>query len=234
MRLDKLLAHMNYGSRKEVKSFIRKGYVLVNGEVVRNDDFKVDEELDEIVILEEEVTFKKTVYFIMHKPKGYVCANTDTRDPTIFELLDCAQRGLFTIGRLDKDTTGLLLITNDGTLAHELLSPKYHVNKTYEVTFQGIYKDAFQQKFKEGIVLEDGYVCKSATFELLDSQKGRITIHEGKFHQIKRMMSALGLKVVDLKRVAFGSLHLPLDLLEGSYRELTEDEIALLREKEKK
>lgn len=231
MRLDKLLAHMNYGSRKEVKNFIRKGYVFVNGEVIKDDDFKVDEAYDDITILNEEVKYKTSIYYMLHKPKGYVCANIDTKDPTVFDLVNCPQKGIFTVGRLDKDTTGLLLLTNDGELAHELLSPKYHVKKVYEVVFQGDFQDAFFKRFAEGIVLEDGYLCKPAQFELLEPQRGKISIFEGKYHQIKRMFQMLGLEVMELKRISFGTLYLPDTLSEGNFRELFPEEIESLKRK---
>ncbi|MDE6655504.1 MAG: rRNA pseudouridine synthase [Anaeroplasmataceae bacterium] len=229
MRLDKLLAHMGYGSRKEVKSFIRKGYVLLNGETVFDDDIKVDEENDEIVLLNETVEYQKKIYLLLNKPKGYVSATYDAFDPTVLDLIKETQKGLFPVGRLDKDTTGFLLITNDGKLAHELLSPKHHVAKTYELTFTGAFKNSFIEQFQKGVVLEDGYVCKPADFELLEPQKGRITIYEGKFHQIKRMMLVLGMEVTSLKRITFGGLSLPLDLEEGAYRFLTDEELNLLQ-----
>lgn len=229
MRLDKLLAHMGYGSRKEVKAFIRKGYVLLNGEAVYDDDIKVDEENDEIVILDQTVEYQKRIYLLLNKPKGYVSATFDFKEPTVLDLIEETQKGLFPVGRLDKDTTGLLLITNDGKLAHELLSPKYHVAKTYELTFSGVFKDSFFEQFKKGIVLEDGYICKPAEFILLEPQRGRITIYEGKFHQIKRMMQVLGMEVTSLKRLSFGNLELPSDLEEGIYRALTKEELDLLR-----
>ena len=229
MRLDKLLAHMGYGSRKEVKAFIRKGYVLLNGEAVFDDDIKVDEENDEIVILDQTVEYQKKMYLLLNKPKGYVSATFDSKEPTVLDLIEETQKGLFPVGRLDKDTTGLLLITNDGKLAHELLSPKHHVAKNYELTFTGVFKDSFFEQFKKGIVLEDGYICKPAEFILLEPQRGKITIYEGKFHQIKRMMQVLGMEVTSLKRLSFGNLELPSDLEEGTYRALTKEELDLLK-----
>lgn len=229
MRLDKLLAHMGYGSRKEVKAFIRKGYVLLNGEAVFDDDIKVDEENDEITILDQTVGYQKQIYLLLNKPKGYVSATFDSKEPTVLDLIEETQKGLFPVGRLDKDTTGLLLITNDGKLAHELLSPKHHVAKTYELTFTGVFKEAFLNQFQKGITLEDGYLCKPAEFRLLEPQKGRITIYEGKYHQIKRMMQALGMEVTSLKRLSFGNLELPADLEEGMYRLLNSAEIELLK-----
>lgn len=225
MRLDKLLAHMNYGSRKEVKAFIRKGYVLLNGEPVFDDDIKVDEANDEIVILDETVEYQKKIYLILNKPKGYVSATYDSKEPTVLDLIEEKQKGLFPVGRLDKDTTGFLLITNDGKLAHKLLSFKHHVPKTYELTFVGEFKNSYIKQFKEGIVLEDGYVCKPAEFTLIAPQKGKITIYEGKFHQIKRMMMVLGMNVTSLKRISFGALELPSDLEEGEYRPLKKEEL---------
>ena len=230
MRLDKMLAHLGYGSRKEVKEFIRKGYVMVNGETVRNDDFKVDEENDEIIFLDQELHYEKMLYFILNKPDGYVSATYDSRDPIVLDLIDGHEnRGLFPVGRLDKDTTGLLLISNDGKLAHKLLSPTKHVDKVYELTFDGVFKNAYHKYFEEGIVLDDGYKCMPATFELLEANKGRITIKEGKYHQVKRMMQALNMEVTTLKRIEFGPLSLPTDLKEGEYRELTIEELELLK-----
>lgn len=230
MRLDKMLAHLGYGSRKEVKEYIRKGYVMVNGETITNDDYKVDEESDEIVFLDQELHYEKMLYFILNKPDGYVSATYDSKDPIVLDLIDGHEnRGLFPVGRLDKDTTGLLLISNDGKLAHKLLSPNKHVDKVYELTFSGTFKPAYHKYFNEGITLDDGYKCMPATFELLGDNHGLITIKEGKYHQVKRMMQALNMEVLTLKRVSFGPLTLPDDLKLGEYRELTESELELLR-----
>ncbi len=229
MRLDKVLAHLNYGSRKEVKSYIRKGFVLVNGNVITDDDYKVDEASDEIVILDQVVDYQSLLYFVLNKPKNAVCATYDKTDPIVLDWIDCKQKGLFPVGRLDKDTTGFLLITNDGKLAHELLSPKHHVDKVYEVSFTGEFQSHYFEIFKRGVQLEDGYLCKPAYFELLDPQRGRITIHEGKFHQIKRMFQALQLEVTELKRISFAGMPLPKELKEGEYRALTKEEIEYLR-----
>ncbi|MDE7263846.1 MAG: rRNA pseudouridine synthase [Anaeroplasmataceae bacterium] len=228
MRLDKLLSHMGYGSRKDVKALIRKGFVMVNGEAVYNDDEKIDEKVDEVFLLDEQIFYKKKVYFLLNKPKGYVSATYDSYDPTVLDLIKETQKGLFPVGRLDKDTTGLLLITNDGDLAHRLLAPKHHVEKTYELTFSGDFHASYLHQFETGIQLLDGYVCKPARFELIEPHFGRITIIEGKFHQIKRMMEALGLEVTSLKRISFGGICLPKDLLEGKYRELTQEELSCL------
>ena len=230
MRLDKMLAHLGYGSRKEVKEYIRKGYVMVNGETITNDDYKVDEESDEIVFLDQELHYEKMLYFILNKPDGYVSATYDSKDPIVLDLIDGHEnRGLFPVGRLDKDTTGLLLISNDGKLAHKLLSPNKHVDKVYELTFSGTFKPAYHKYFNEGITLDDGYKCMPATFELLGDNHGLITIKEGKYHQVKRMMQALNMEVLTLKRIEFGPLKLPNDLALGEYRELTAEELELLK-----
>ncbi|MDE5715576.1 MAG: rRNA pseudouridine synthase, partial [Anaeroplasmataceae bacterium] len=222
MRLDKLLAHLGYGSRKEVKEYIRKGFVSVNGVVVRNDDLKIDEEKDEVIFLEQEIHYEKYLYFLLNKPAGYISATCDPHELTVLDLIEGHEtRGLFPVGRLDKDTTGLLLITNDGQLAHNLLSPSKHVDKVYELTFKGVFKKEYFSYFEEGIILDDGYKCKSASFQLLSQNCGRISIQEGKYHQVKRMMQALNMEVLSLKRISFGDLHLPSDLKEGEYIELT-------------
>ena len=216
MRLDKLLAHMNYGSRKEVKELIRKGYVLVNGEVVFNDDIKVNEETDDIVVADERVSYEKLLYFMLNKPDGYVSATYDPFDPIVLDLIPgYEKRGLFPVGRLDKDTVGLLIISNDGKLAHKLLSPKNHVTKKYKI-------------FEDGVTLDDGYVCKPAKFELIEENHAYLTITEGKYHQVKRMMEAVDCHVESLKRVTFGPIELPNDLEEGCFRPLTKEEIELL------
>lgn len=226
MRLDKLMSHLNYGSRKQVKEYIRKGYVMVNGITVYNDDTHVDETKDDIIFLDESLHYDKLLYFILNKPEGYVSATFDNYDPVVLDLIDGHdKRGLFPVGRLDKDTTGLLLISNDGKLAHKLLSPTNHVLKIYELTFSGTFQDSYYQKFTDGIVLEDGYKCLSAKFELLEENHGLITIQEGKYHQVKRMMQALDMEVLTLKRISFGSLNLPSDLQLGKYRALTENEL---------
>lgn len=228
MRLDKLLAHLNYGSRKEVKEFIRNGYVSVDGEIITDDDFKVDENSSEIIFMDNKVNYEDKIYLILNKPSGYVSATIDN-EPTVIDLIkDYNHRDLFPVGRLDKDTTGLLLITNDGALAHKLLSPKKHVEKKYELTFTGIFKEEYHKAFEKGITLDDGYVCLPAKFELIEKNFGRITITEGKYHQVKRMMQALGLEVLTLKRISFGLLELPKNLKEGSYRKLTKEELEAL------
>ncbi|MCR5350461.1 MAG: rRNA pseudouridine synthase [Acholeplasmatales bacterium] len=231
MRLDKLLSHSNYGTRKEVKQLIRKGFVLVNGEVILDDDFKVDEEKDEIVIANNEIKWEKYIYIMLNKPDGYVSATYDNFKPTVISLIEgYDKRNIFPVGRLDIDTEGLLLITNDGMLAHKLLSPKSHVDKKYYVEFEGEYKESFKDRFKEGIILDDGYKCLPAKINYLGDNKCEVIIREGKFHQVKRMFEALGSRVIYLKRIEFGSLVLDNNLKLGEYRALTEEEIKKLIE----
>jgi 16S rRNA pseudouridine516 synthase len=230
IRLDKVLSHLGYGSRKEVKEIIRKGYVTVNGEVISKDDTKIDEENDEVLVFDDKIEYDKFIYLMLNKPSGYVSATFDNKLPTVLDLIEgYEKRGLFPVGRLDIDTYGLLLITNDGMLAHKMLSPKYHVDKKYYLEFDGDFKEENYKKFEDGIILDDGYKCMSAKFELIDKNKGYITIKEGKFHQVKRMMEALNMTVTFLKRVSFGALNLDDILKYGEYRKLTEEEIESLK-----
>ena len=230
IRLDKLLAHMDYGSRKEVKELIRKGYVLVNGNVIKDDDFKVDEFNDEINILDSEIKYEEFIYIMLNKPEGYVSATYDYSKPIVLDLIDdYKKRNLFPVGRLDIDTHGLLLITNDGNLAHRMLSPKSHVDKKYYLKYEGKYNDFFLKKFEEGIILDDGYKCMPAEFIDLGDNEAYIIIREGKFHQVKRMMEAVGCNVTFLKRISFGNLVLDESLKEGKWRHLTSEEFESLK-----
>lgn len=230
MRLDKLLAHMDFGSRKEVKELIRKGYVLVNGNVIKDDDYKVDEFNDEVNVLDTDIKYEEFIYIMLNKPDGYVSATFDYNKPIVLDLIDdYKKRGLFPVGRLDIDTEGLLLITNDGILAHKLLAPKSHVDKKYYLKYDGIYKDDFIDKFKDGIILDDGYKCMPAEFIDLGDNSAYIIIKEGKFHQVKRMMEAVGCTVTYLKRVSFGNLDLDPNLSLGKWRNLSKEEIELLK-----
>ena len=232
MRLDKMLSHVGYGSRKEVKALIRKGYVLVNGECITNDDYKVDEINDEVIIANQEVSYEHNIYIMLNKPDGYVSATWDYHDPTVLDLIDgYEKRNLFPVGRLDKDTEGLLLITNDGDLAHRMLSPKSHVDKKYYLKYDGEFKPSYHKIFESGVTLDDGYLCMPAKFIELGNNEGEIIIREGKFHQVKRMMEAVGCKVTYLKRIEFGPIRLDEDLRLGEYRLLNADELnAILKD----
>lgn len=230
MRLDKMLSHTGYGSRKEAKELIRKGFVSVNGETILDDDFKVDEENDEVIIADNNISYDKFIYIMLNKPDGYVSATYDSHDPIVLDLIDgYEKRKLFPVGRLDKDTVGLLLITNDGDLAHRMLSPKKHVIKRYYLKFDGILTDKKISRFEEGITLEDGYLCMPASYEKLSENEGILSIKEGKYHQVKRMFEALDCTVTYLKRISFGPIELDKDLEEGKYRFLTEEELKRLK-----
>lgn len=227
MRLDKMLAHLGYGTRKEVKELIRKGYVSVDGEIIKSDDTKVDEN-SEVIIFDEEVKYDKYIYLMLNKPDGYISATYDNKLPTVLDLIyGYESRNLFPVGRLDIDTYGLLILTNDGNLAHRLLSPKYHVDKKYYVKYDGVYNDNIPKIFEKGIPLDD-FVCKPAKYENLKSGEAYITISEGKFHQVKRMMEYVGLTVTYLERIEFGPLKLDSNLKRGEFRRLTEEEIEIL------
>ena len=228
IRLDKLLAHMGYGSRKEVKELIRKGYVSIDGEIVKSDDLKVDEN-SEVVIFDEVVKYNEFVYLMLNKPDGYISATFDNNLPTVMDLIyGYESRNLFPVGRLDIDTYGLLILTNDGMLAHKLLSPRNHVDKKYYLKYEGQYKDSFKDIFKKGVKIDD-YITKPAVFEDLGNNEAYLTISEGKFHQVKKMMEYVGCTVTYLERVEFGGLSLDKDLKRGEFRELTEEELKILR-----
>jgi len=233
MRLDKFLADLGKGTRKEVKEYIKKGLVKVNDTIIKNNDFKIDEENDIVYFNDEELIYEKFVYIMLNKPAGVVSATFDNKDKTVIDLIDEYKHlNLFPFGRLDKDSEGLLIISNDGQLAHNLLSPKKHVDKKYYVAVQGKVTEEDIIKFKEGIILDDGYNCKSSTLEIIESNdisKCYVTISEGKFHQVKRMFESVNKKVIYLKRITFGSISLDSNLKLGKYRKLSEEEISKLK-----
>lgn len=231
MRLDKILAHLGYGSRKEVKKIIRAGQVLVNGETVRDDDVHVDPDEDEIIVGEEQVAYSAKVYWILNKPQDVVSATIDARYPTVISLLpQGASYGVFPVGRLDIDTEGLLVLTNDGTLAHSLLSPKKHVEKEYEVELKTDWDAQYESILNDGIAINDpDFTCKPAQVKVLNPRKIRLIITEGKFHQVKRMMVACHNEVTHLKRVRMGLLELDPTLKLGQCRPLSDDELQQLQ-----
>ncbi len=231
IRLDKILAHMGYGSRKEVKELIRKGFVSINGDIVKNDDYKVDELNDEIIIFDNNIKYDEFIYLMLNKPQNFVSATTDYNNSTVLDLIDgYEKRNLFPIGRLDIDTEGLLILTNDGELSHKLLSPKNHVSKTYYLEYEGNINKNYEKMLDEGLLISEGYRCLPAKLNLLGDNKAEIIITEGKFHQVKRMIEALGGSVTYLKRVKFKNLELDSNLKLGEYRKLTKEEIDKLRE----
>ena len=237
LRLDKYLADAGVGTRSQVKQMIRKGQIAINGETVKKPDQKVDGEKDKIEVMGKEIRYQKYRYLLLHKPSGYVSATEDKKEQTVLSLLpEELRKDLFPVGRLDKDTEGLLLLTNDGALAHRLLSPKKHVDKTYYARVQGRVTDEYQAAFLQGVDIGDEKDTMPAQLEILEAaEESRIllTIQEGRFHQVKRMFEARGKKVVYLKRISMGPLALEEGLKPGNYRELTEEEQEALGLKEK-
>ena len=236
MRLDKYLAEMGAGTRSEVKKQIRKGSVTVNDEVIRSADFKVDEKTDAVCCNGQPVSYVSMEYYMLNKPAGVVSATEDKRDRTVLDLIkDKKRKDLFPVGRLDKDTEGLLLITNDGQLAHDLLSPKKHVDKTYYAKIAGKVTEEDVKLFADRVNIgseENEEWTLPAHLEILKSAEEsevRLTIREGKFHQVKRMFQAVGKEVTYLKRESMGNLRLDETLELGEYRSLTEEEIKGLK-----
>ncbi len=238
MRLDKYLADAGLGTRTEVKTYIRKKFITVNGGTAEKPDIKVNLETDTVCFQGEPVPLSQFEYYLLNKPAGYVSATKDNTAPTVLSLLNSKRKDLFPVGRLDKDTEGLLIITNDGALSHQLLSPKRHVEKTYYAIVEGIVTTEDIQRFHAGLEIgdEDLLVALPAKLEILKCEEGEnrsavhVTITEGKFHQVKRMFQAVGKKVIYLQRIAFGSISLPQDLPLGEYRPLTESERKQLTE----
>jgi 16S rRNA pseudouridine516 synthase len=239
LRLDKLLAHMGFGTRSELKKLAKSGGIQVNGSTVKDSGLQVDPETDRITVHGEEVRYREFVYLMMHKPPGVVSATEDTRDRTVIDLLPDEYLPFepFPVGRLDKDTEGLLLLTNDGKLAHNLLSPRKHVPKTYRAAVQGDVGNSDVRSFAAGVTLDDGYRTLPAELRVIQPAGAagdglahiELTITEGKFHQVKRMFEAVGKKVVYLQRLTMGPLKLDPELPPGATRELTPDELEALQ-----
>lgn len=228
IRLDKYLADMGIGTRSEVKKNIIKGMVTVNAVTVKKPEYKIDTTTDTVFFQEQEIGYVAYEYFMLNKPAGVISATEDKREETVIDLIEGRQRkDLFPVGRLDKDTEGLLLITNDGALAHRLLSPKKHVDKQYYATVQGIVTDEDVKRFAQGLDIGDSKPTLPAELRIVESGSEsivEITIREGRYHQIKRMFEAVDKKVLSLKRLAMGSLQLDSALKPGEYRKLTEEE----------
>ncbi|WP_427340109.1 pseudouridine synthase [Caloranaerobacter sp. DY30410] len=234
IRLDKILSNLGYGSRKDIKKMVKSGLVEVNGEVIKDSSYKLNPYKDVIKIGDTVVEYREFIYLMMNKPKGVVSSTDDPLSRTVIDLIDEKYRVFnpFPVGRLDKDTEGLLIISNDGKLAHNLLSPKKHVEKKYYVEVEGHVTEDDKEIFAEGVVIDGKYKTMPAQLEIIDTDnisKVYLTIKEGKFHQVKKMFKAVNKKVVYLKRVSMGRLDLDETLLPGEYRELTEEEILLLK-----
>ncbi len=236
LRIDKILSNLGYGSRAELKVYCKKGLVKVNDKVISNPGTQVDTDVDKIEFNNEVVRYREFVYIMMNKPDGYLSATFDKRDPIVLDLIDPSYLTFepFPVGRLDKDTEGLLVLTNDGQLAHRVLSPKKHVPKTYYAKIDGIVTEEDAKAFEKGVTLDDGYETMSSQLKILKSDnlsEIELTIHEGKFHQVKRMFESVGKKVVYLKRLSMGKLILDETLGLGEYRELTDEEVKLIEER---
>lgn len=231
MRLDKLLGASGCCTRSEAKRIIRSGGVTVNGRAARSGEEKVDPLRDEVVFCGQPVVYRRYTYIMLNKPQGVVSATEDGRDPTVLDLLPSEMRkdDLFPCGRLDKNTLGLMLITDNGALAHRLLSPKSHVEKKYYFQSKFPLTEEEATRFESGLTLEDGYETKPARITLEgEGDRGVITLVEGKYHQIKRMLESLHNKITYLERIQFGNLTLDPALPRGGWRYLTEEEIAVL------
>lgn len=230
MRLDKFISTTTTLSRAEAKKVIKKG-ILINDKLIKTPDYKIDEFKDQVIVNGNRLVYQKYVYIMMNKPQNVISATEDAIDKTVVDLLEGKDRiyKVFPVGRLDKDTEGLMLLTNDGELAHKLISPKKDVEKKYYVEVSGELKEEHLELVKDGLVIDEGYKCKSARLEILESSKvksiANIYITEGKFHQVKRMMKALGTTVTYLKRLSIGTLELDKTLKLGEYRYLTDKEI---------
>lgn len=232
MRLDKFLANAGVGTRSEVKQYVKKGLIQVNGTTVKKADLNISESEDEILYQNKKITLQTHFYYMMNKPQGVISATEDNFQKTVLDLLGHDKRSdLFPVGRLDKDTEGLLLITNDGDLAHRLLAPKKHVSKIYYARIQGRVTEEDVAAFREGLDIDEDFKALPANLKILKSDEEseiEVEIFEGKFHQVKRMFQAVGKKVVFLKRLSMGKLVLDPTLAVGEYRSLTSKELDML------
>ncbi len=226
-RLDKIIASQLNISRSEARTDIRRGFVEVNGQVVRDPSKAFSPTENEILYKGQVISFKEFIYLVLNKPKGVLSASTDKNRETVIDLVPkhLARQNLSPVGRLDKDTTGLLLITDDGQFSHKVISPKSDIKKVYDVVLDGPIPLSASEDFERGIILADGTRCLPAKLEILAENRALVEIREGKYHQVKRMFGVLDLGVVELKRLKVGGFSLPDDLREGECRELTETEI---------
>jgi 16S rRNA pseudouridine516 synthase len=233
-RLDKVLSNFGFGSRTEIKGAVKKGLVKVDNSIISDSGFYVDPTLNVIEMNGIKLNYRKYIYLMMNKPRGVISATTDKKQKTVFDIMPEKYKcfDLFPAGRLDIDTEGLVLMTNDGQLSHEILSPKKHVSKQYYAHIMGVVNDSDIQAFRNGVTLEDGYRTLPAELEIIKSgeiSEIKLSIVEGKFHQVKRMFEAVDKKVIYLKRLSMGKLKLDDRLGLGECKELDEADIALLR-----
>lgn len=233
MRLDKFLSNHGFGTRKEVKLLVKRGAVKINEILVKKADIKLVPDKDTVTVYDEAVTYEPFVYIMLNKPAGYISSTKDYKDETVLELIDGFDHyDLHPVGRLDKDTEGLLILTNDGQFSHDVLSPKKHVDKTYYARVEGYVTDETVALFKAGVTLDDGYEAMPAELQIIsagDISEIELIIQEGKFHQVKRMFKAVGMTVIYLKRIQMGGLPLDESLKPGAYRKLTLEEINFVK-----
>lgn len=231
MRIDKFLSEMGLATRSEARSACKSGQLLIDGIPIKDSAAHIDPDKQLVTFRGRVVNYRKYTYVMLNKPEGYVSATEDSKLPVVTELLNKELRKmeLFPVGRLDRDTTGLMILTNNGQLAHRVLSPKHHVKKVYRFTSAEPMCDGVEERFRDGVTLADGYECKSAEIALdEDRMGGYITLTEGKYHQIKRMVASTDNRVVTLERVSFAGIPLDISLKRGEYRLLTDSEIKLL------
>lgn len=229
MRVDKMIGNANLDTRRNIKRNAKKGGLVINGELVKDTSTQVDPNIDEVFYMGEFVDYFENIYIMMNKPSGYLSATFD-EDPTVIDLLDPFYQNLelSIAGRLDKDTRGLLLISTDGKFVHKVTSPNSNIEKTYLVETRDDIDESFIEKFQEGVeIKEEAYIARPAKLEIIAERKAMVKVTEGKFHLVKRLFSNLGNEVISLKRTAIGDLSLDPHLEEGSYRELTEEELDL-------
>lgn len=230
VRVDKILSELGFGSRQEIKKYVKAGKIRINDNIVKKPEEKLNSEVDKLFFEGKEVVVEEFETFILYKPAGYVCATKDNVHKTVMELIDSKRKNVVPVGRLDLDTEGILILTNDGDLNHRLVSPSSHVDKTYYAIFEGKLNENAVEMTKNGLDIGEGEVSKPAKLEIISSNEIMLTIHEGKFHQVKRMVKALGGEVTYLKRVAFGGLRLDdLKLKKGESRKITEIEMEMLK-----
>ena len=230
VRVDKILSELGFGSRQEIKKYVKAGKVRINDNIVKKPEEKLNSEKDKLYFDGIEVEVEEFETFILYKPAGYVCATKDNVHKTVMELIDSKRKNIVPVGRLDLDTEGILILTNDGALNHRLVSPASHVDKVYYAKFDGTLADDAIECTAKGLDIGEGEVSKPAKLEILSSDEVKLTIHEGKFHQVKRMIKALGGEVTYLKRIAFGGLNLDdLNLKKGESRKITKEEVEKLK-----
>lgn len=230
IRLDKFLSELNICSRSEASKRVKAGQVKINGETAKAADVKINEGLDVVTFCDRQIVYEKFVYFMLNKPEGYVSATKDNHDKTVIDLFSGENfKGLFPVGRLDKDTTGLLIITNDGELGHRLTGPKFEVYKEYLATLSLKLSEDAVKKLENGVDIGEGKLTKPCRVKKIDDKTILISICEGKFHQVKRMLKAVNNEVLTLKRLSMGNVFLDKELKPGEYRRLTSDEISILK-----